>query len=388
MVLRLLLCILGSLVSVSAASAADFSDIPPTAPHAEAIDYLKSKDSISGYKDNTFRPDHTVNRAEFIKVLTKLVLSPADITDCSKTDGAHFTDVPSTSWFAPYACAARAHDFIKGYSDGTFHPADTLSIAEAAKILTSAFHIPVSEQDKTLWYKPFIESLAAVNAIPTDVHATGESLTRGVMAEMVWRLKEGKTDQLSVDASSLIAAKCDWFTADQIPHVDIQEVRRVWISWINDARAANNLPPYTQDKELDHSATVWSLHAKSMGSISHKRVGQKAYYDYKMIGGWFADLDLDFANIKSATFTENIGWGMYECSQADCTQNLIDAIRTTFDFYMSEKGKASSAHYNSIMKPEFRLIGMGIAVDPSSGKYYITTHYGTSITSNPEPVCP
>lgn len=389
MLLRILLGIIGLTCSAGIAAAADFTDIPPTAPHADAIHYLKSKDIISGYKDGTFRPDHTVNRAEFVKVLTKLLVSTEDIDECIRSNrDDRFTDVPQSSWFASFACAAKVKGFIKGYEDGTFHPAETLNIAEASKILTNAFDIHLTSDVKNPWYTPYISALADAHAIPPDVHATGEALTRGVMAEMLWRLKENKTEEAFVDANTLLAAKCEWFTDDQIPRVDIQEVRRVWAKWINDARAGLNLAPYTQNKELNHSATLWSLRAKKSGTISHKRTGQTAYYDYGMIGDWFADLDLDFANVKSATFTENIGWGVYKCKKDDCTQDLINAVRSTFDFYMSEKGKASSSHYNSIMKPEFRLIGMGIAVDAASGKYYITTHYGTSITSDPAPICP
>ncbi len=383
-----LLCLIIGLTSASVVAAADFADISATTPHAEAINYLKAKEIISGYKDNTFRPDHTVNRAEFIKVLTKLLISTSEIDECSRSYRKRFTDVPQSSWFGPYACAARKNEFIKGYDDNTFHPAETINIAEAAKILSAAFHVNVQSQDEKMWYKPFIVALTAVHAIPDDVRATGEALTRGDMAEILWRLKEGVTDKPSVHADDLIAAKCEWFTDDQIPHVDIQEVRRVWMSWMNEVRSDLNLAPYTQSKELNRSATLWSLRAKSNGSITHKRTAQAAYYDYKMIGGWFADLDLDFQNVKSATFTENIGWGVYKCKKDDCTQNLIDAARTTFDFYMSEKGKASSSHYNSIVKPEFRLVGMGIAVDPHSGRYFITTHYGTAITSEPDPICP
>jgi hypothetical protein len=385
---QLLRIILGFSISPLSAAVIGFTDVPQTANHQEGITYLKQKDVISGYKDGTFRPDHTVNRAEFIKILTKLLVSQSDIDSCLKTVTDRFTDVPENSWFAPAVCAAQKNGYISGYKDGTFHPADTLNIAEASKMLVHAFTLKNNSSDSTEWYAPSILSLAAEHAIPDDVHSTGESLTRGVMADMLWRLKTGNEDAPAADGQALLSATCDWFTKDQIPHVDIQEVRRVWASWINDARAVQGLAPYTQNKELNYSATLWSLHAKQAGGISHKRTGQKAYYDYGMIKNWFSNLDLDFSNVKSATFTENVGWGIYSCKKADCTQDLIDDIRTTFDFYMGEKGKASDSHYRSIMKPEFRLIGMGIAVDSASGKYYITTHYGTAITSNPHPICP
>ncbi len=299
----------------------------------------------------------------------------------------HYSDVSRTSWFAPFVCTATKEGLIQGYADKTFLPSNTLNIAEASKILVQAFHLG-DATDLEIWYRPSIESLVSVHAIPTDVQATGQALTRGDMAEMLWRLKEGVREKETVKAADLIAAKCDWFTSDQIPHVDIQEVRRTWLSWINEARKANALSPYMQDKELNRTATLWSLHALQNGNISHKRIAQAAYYDYNMIKDWFDGYDIDFSNVQSQTFTENIGWGVYSCRTDDCTQNLIQQIRTTFDFYMGEKNKADRPHYNSIMNTAFKLEGMGIATDPVSHKYYITTHYGTSITSDPDPVCP
>lgn len=389
MLARSLSLLLACVGCVSVAYAAEFADISSTT-HADAIQFLQTKGLVKGYSDNTFRADHTINRAAFLKLLVELTSTKAEITSCIRSMHPHYSDVPASSWFASYVCVAAKKKFINGYSDHTIKPASTLNVAEASAILARAFNLPVSGtgSDKGAWFAPSITALAAVHAIPSDVGAPQQNATRGVAAEMLWRLDQKVTDQPAVTADQLLSAKCQWFMQDQIPNVDIEEVRRVWISWINDARAAEGLAAYHQDKELDHSATVWSLQARDGGTISHKRPGQKAYYDYAMIKTWFADLHLSFANVDRQTFTENIGWGVYSCKKGDCTQKLIDALRTTFDFYMSEKGKASSSHYNSIMDPQFTLIGVGVAVDPPAGKYYVTTHYGTSIQSNPDPICP
>lgn len=386
--MRLLSFLLFGFFSVaSAEDVPTFADIAPTSSHANGILYLRNLEIVSGYKDNTFRSEHSVNRAEFSKVLAKLVASPEDIRGCNRSFHMEFVDVPRTAWFSEYVCILAKEGFVTGYKDKTFRPSETLNIAEAAKIMTDAFNLQKTS-DTSPWYKPSILALTNAHAIPSDVQATGQALTRGVMADMLWRLKENVQDQDTVDAHKLLDAECHWFVDDQVPHADIQEVRRVWLSWINEARAAENLPPYKQEKELNYSATLWSLHAKSAGSITHKRPGQEAYYDYRIIEKWFANLDLDFSNVQSTTFTENIGWGVYSCTKVDCTQDLIQAIRPTFDMYMSEKGKASAAHYRSVMNDRFRLLGMGIAVDSAEKRVYVTTHYATAISSDPDPICP
>lgn len=108
-----------------------------------------------------------------------------------------------------------------------------------------------------------------------------------------------------------------------------------------------------------------------------------------MIADWFEDQGLTFENRYRVTFTENIGWGPFRCSssKSDCTDEMIDTIRGSFDFYMDEKYDDYKPHYNSLMNEYFDEIGLGIAVDEGAGQYYLSVHYGTKITSDPLPIC-
>lgn len=178
-------------------------------------------------------------------------------------------------------------------------------------------------------------------------------------------------------------------------NVDLQRVREAWLGWYNQARAKNGLAPYVYNDQLNRTATVWSVHAENKGTIDHKRAGQKVFYDYKKVIAWFADLGLKFKNVKGKTATENIAWDYYKCptvkgnsgAAADCTDNFIKAIRHGFDFFMSEKNKKYRPHYESIMNPQYKEIGLGIAVDPVHKKFFLTVHYATEITSKPKAVC-
>ena len=167
----------------------------------------------------------------------------------------------------------------------------------------------------------------------------------------------------------------------------MDKVRTTWLQWYNDARNDQGLAPYVYDVQLDRTAATWSEYSKDKGSITHKRPGQTAYYDYWLIKDWFKNLGLEFANVNGETYTENIGWGYYNCSGSDCTDQLLDSIRTTFDFFMGEKNQSYRPHYESIMNAGFKKIGLGIAIDPDAKKYYLTVHYATEITSHPAGVC-
>ncbi len=171
----------------------------------------------------------------------------------------------------------------------------------------------------------------------------------------------------------------------RIRRADIQKVRETWLAWQNNQRKALGLKPFSYNPQLNRTALLWSADAAEKVAITHKRIKNAAYYDYPAITTWFADRGLEFTNVNRSTYSESIGYGPYTCKTDDCTSKLTDAIRSTFDFYMSEKGKKSSPHYNAIVRPEFTQIGMGIAL--KNGTYYITTHYATSLANEPPPLC-
>lgn len=362
-----------------------FSDIPAVHENAPAIVFLKEKGVVNGYKDPSassgqasFKPDRTITRAEFVKILITL-RDPSDNRTCKVP-----TDVKKKDWFYQSVCLAIQDKIVQGGKDGLFRPSDNVTLADASVMLARAYGL--NPKETKVWYEGAIRALASKNAIPGDVQAAFMRLTRAQVAEMLWRLQNDVTDRGAVNVEDILGAQCSAFEEGRIDKVDMQEVQRVWLGWVNDARAQEGLPPYRMDRQLIRTAWLWSDRARSLGTINHKRDGQSAYYDYKMVGNWFSSLGLDFKNVKGSTYTENIGWGMYRCKKDDCTGDMINAIRSTFDFFMSEKGKASAPHYNSIVNPSYASIGMGVTVD-GSGKYYLTVHYGTQITSDPDPIC-
>lgn len=368
-------------------SAANFSDIYEQHPYAEAIQYVKEQHIAGGYGDGSFRSDRTINRAEALKLISSAALENDSIERCIRERGLVYKDVSRSDWFAPYICAAESAGIIDAKTQQNFRPADKITVAEIVTMLARAFDVE-KDGEASPWFAPYVKGVAKRNAIPSEIRSAGERVTRGQIAEMIWRLKEGVRDRTVANIDDLIERKCTWFEQQDIPAVDEEEVMRQWFSWVNGERELQQLVPYLYDKQLSHTAAMWSALARDKGSITHKRSEQAAYYDYKMITSWFADEGLTFDNNHGSTFTENIGWGVYRCSAQDCTQKMIDALRTTFDMYMNEKTKESRPHYNSLVNAEFTRMGLGLALDTASGKYYATIHYATNITSDPQPLCP
>ena len=134
-----------------------------------------------------------------VPVLTALVVSLFLTAQVAKTGSSAadcFTDVHKADWFSPYVCYAKSQGFIGGYADGSFKPNQTVSFAEAGKILSLAYKQNPQAQTSD-WYEPYARSLEASKAIPTNINKLDMPLTRADTAEMLWRVSEGKTDQPS-----------------------------------------------------------------------------------------------------------------------------------------------------------------------------------------------
>lgn len=207
----------------TAAAAGFFADVPDTHPYAEAIGLLKQRDIVQGFERPgerwIFWPESPVTRAEFVKMIVS-ALSPQTLIDGCLTDetmldryglGMEFKDVPQDAWFAPSVCVARAYAFVSGYGDGSFRPDHPITLAEAAKILSTAFTlVPVAVPDLDLlkqeWYEPFIGFLADAQAIPPTVRDQAHVLTRAEVAEMLARLLRLPSDQPPLEKIALSEA--------------------------------------------------------------------------------------------------------------------------------------------------------------------------------------
>ena len=195
------------------------------------------------------------------------------------------------------------------------------------------------------------------------------------------------TPTIRDDARTVAVDTCPSIVVQSTPrNIDMDRVRDAWFGWYNEYRASLGLPAYESDAVLEHTAGNWSYYAVKRGTIDHKRSPSAPYYDYPAIEAWFDNLGVSFENVQGKTFTENIGWGPYRCAADDCTDELIAAIRTTFDFFLSEKDKQYRPHYNAIVSPYFTRMGLGIAIDPAAKRYFLTAHFTTKLASSP-PSC-
>ncbi|CEP42943.1 IdeS/Mac family cysteine endopeptidase [Paraclostridium sordellii] len=124
------------------------------------INQFISSGYVNGYEDGTFRPDNSITRAEFVKLVNKYF-------GFNNKENIKFSDINANDWYYNDVCIASKAGYINGYEDKTFKPNKTITREEVSKILVSIKNQQDENYDKlnkypdknkvSNWAKPYVE---------------------------------------------------------------------------------------------------------------------------------------------------------------------------------------------------------------------------------------
>ena len=124
------------------------------------INQFISSGYVNGYEDGTFRPDNSITRAEFVKLVNKYF-------GFNNKEDIKFSDINTNDWYYKDICIASKAGYINGYEDKTFKPNKTITREEVSKILITIKNKQDNVYDKlnkypdknkvSNWAKPYIE---------------------------------------------------------------------------------------------------------------------------------------------------------------------------------------------------------------------------------------
>jgi L-asparaginase type II len=109
-----------------------------------AIKWAASQNIVSGYPDGTFKPNHSVTRAEFTLMLMNVLKPQSEGSTLSLTDKDKIG-----AWAQKAVAQSVEAGIIKGYEDGTFRPDAQINRAELVAMISAALKLTTQADSST-----------------------------------------------------------------------------------------------------------------------------------------------------------------------------------------------------------------------------------------------
>ncbi|UOE78383.1 S-layer homology domain-containing protein [Parageobacillus thermoglucosidasius] len=136
----------------------EFKDVGPSYWAYNEIMKMREKGIITGYSDNTFKPNNAIRRDHVAVLLARSMKLPV-VEPATK-----FKDVPDNYLYANEIRKVQQANIFDGDADGKFRPTEYLTRAQMAKVLTRAFNLQKKanydfpDTDKH-WAKEYVRAL-------------------------------------------------------------------------------------------------------------------------------------------------------------------------------------------------------------------------------------
>lgn len=195
--------------AVIANASNNLTDVDGHWANKEISQFMKNS-YVNGYEDGTFKPDNSITRAEFVKLVNKYF-------GFKDTGASKFSDVNSKDWHYDNVLIANKAGYINGYDDNTFRPNNPITREEAAKIIVSIKNKKDSTYDKintfkdkhlvSNWAKPYIEGAVENGYLKGDDLKNLRPTSSITRAEAVTLLSRIDTEKDKEDALSSASKK-------------------------------------------------------------------------------------------------------------------------------------------------------------------------------------
>lgn len=172
------------------AQVSSFSDVAADYAHNEAITALVEQGIINGYTDGTFKPENTITRAEFSKILA-VASAPSGYNFSATT--TTFPDIADMNaehgWAVPYIAYAVSTKAINGYTDGTFKPGNPVTYAEAIKMIVCTLgYTPVVDLTLDPWYQGYLNIANQIGLTKGAAAVVDAPSNRGIVAHLTYNM--------------------------------------------------------------------------------------------------------------------------------------------------------------------------------------------------------
>jgi len=168
------------------------SDVSQTQWYFGYVTYLMRGGVVSGFGDQTFRPNSAVTRAQMAKIVVN-----AFGFQLNTAEGSHFSDVPAGHSEYAYIETLYHRGLLSGYADGKFRPDANVTRGQAAKVLVQAAGWARSTRSNSTFgdvpanavFHADVETAYAhglLSGYADSTFRTGNSVTRAQLCKMIY----------------------------------------------------------------------------------------------------------------------------------------------------------------------------------------------------------
>jgi hypothetical protein len=163
-----------------------------------AINRLVTLGAITGYNDQSFRPENAITRAEFVTIVIKLLALEGDST-------VRFEDTKS-HWANEYISIAASAGFVNGKTDQLFNPDDQITREEMAVIIGRLMKLTTDtsasgfkdDANISTWAKSAVSAIVAqgiMNGYPEGSFKPTSGATRAEAVTVIIRMLDAMEKQ-------------------------------------------------------------------------------------------------------------------------------------------------------------------------------------------------
>lgn len=211
---RLIIGLLAILALTPLAQAKEYTDVPTDYKYYQAISTLSDENLVSGYPDDRFLPENSINRAEATKILmgslydTNEIQHSVDWHWAKRHRYVWYYDVKISQWYAPFVEMAHNKQAVQGYPDNNFRPENSINFAEGLKMILKSYQVDVSHTvfqptpylyvSANDWFTPYFSYAWQKGLInKTKFYHPAQLMTRGEFVDILYRLREIQNNNLS-----------------------------------------------------------------------------------------------------------------------------------------------------------------------------------------------
>ncbi len=164
-----------------------FPDVSFTHPNYIAVKKLSENGIVAGYDDGTFQPNKEITRTEFCALLARMLgFTPKNYT----VKELPFSDVSADYWGVSFISYCYERGLINGMGDGTFAPADKVTLAQTIKMAVCAMkkEAEALEIEGENWYSGYVEIASKYRILKSISQDPEETAMRCSAAQIVYNV--------------------------------------------------------------------------------------------------------------------------------------------------------------------------------------------------------